>query len=348
MKRILFSIATIACLSYTSHAQTTVTQGSAPSSANHSNTVVLDQKIDVPGYTVNAHSSSSYLSVVQTQDASAVGNVTVVTQDGAYNYLHQIQNGSNNNTSIIQNNLVTGTSWDDGNRAYTYIAGQNNTLEASQTVNSSNVGQGGNRLFATQDGLWGTMKVTQVSDGRGHYVSATQGAASEYSTQVYSQYGSENSIQGTQVNGYSNLISVFQRNNDPEAIGSSFTGDQRGGNENRVIVHQEGSENSIASAQNGNNNEFSGVQEGTGNKLTLSSTGDLNHISFIQAGINHDAKITQSGVANISVVDQRGLNNTLTINQSKNQNVVISIQLGEGNTSTINQTGGYGTAGLAL
>lgn len=345
MKKILFSILALTAFAYGAHAQTvTVQQGAVASPLNHSNTAIVQQKTASPSFTLTSNSSESQINVMQSDDGVSTGNFSETYQDGAYNYTHQIQSGTNNNTKLTQYNAVVGTSWGDGNAAYLYQAGEGNNLIAFQGTGSSEAGAAGNRLYASQSGLNGTLLVYQSSAGAGNVANLTQGAATEQNFQTIEQWGSGNTVQTTQVSGLGNYMFLYQENSNPAKAGNILLAEQRGGNGNVIGFEQVGSGNVALLYQNGNNNLIESwgslvEQHELNHQVVVEQVGDDNISHFAIKGKGNKLTSLQYGSYNDFGADIFGENNTSSVTQTLNNTRAYIKQDGSNNSATMTQVG---------
>lgn len=140
-----------------------------------------------------------------------------------------------------------------------------------------------------QDGMNNRASVTQNGDAPHRAVVAQDG--DDNSAEVR-QSGEGSTDLGLLQEGQGNRASVFQTET-ATAMQSSAAILQRG-NDNNLLLVQNGSDNSAALSQIGNGNAMTATQEGSGNRLAWSQIGDgLPDLGIVQTG-GASIQITQS------------------------------------------------------
>ena len=305
------------------------------------------------------------------------GNNAVITEAYYGNDMDVYQSGSGNDVTGEINGSYSQFFVDQigtGNTGLVYIEGSNNgepswwtkssTLRAlnllSQTGsdNDAEINQVGdnNTFVVTQEGTDNYAYSNQLGNGNAASI-VQQGSAVNYNHAEVEQYGDDNDA-GIAQSADNNTAYIYQGwglaplwdsknvlgSGNTASIAQSggefnFAGVWSLGDENEVIVSQNGS-NNVARLSNGYNYaNVNGVPElypASGNTITLTQSGDNNWVRNFQLGDDNTLTLTQNGNGN--TVGGR-TPRWETLGDGRNARAEYFQQLGDGNTLVGTQNG---------
>ncbi len=189
-------------------------------------------------------------------------------------------------------------------------------------VTEATIDQGGwsNYAEVTQTGTWqNRQEATVTQDGIGNMVELTMSAPLTYgllsggnnyihydkNVAVIDQDGFFNKVLKTSVTGEDNKLTIHQNGFKNKVDGLAIAGE-----DNDITIRQmnwnpwgEGNDVNI-SPITGEDNEVLVCQDGTGNDATVSINGDDNYAHICQKGVKNDATINQVGNHNSATIMQ--------------------------------------------